>query len=58
MAVASMVLLILFRGLMRRVLAAMHRRGLGTTRAVVVGLGSGADMLHFTNGGDAPGQVA
>jgi exopolysaccharide biosynthesis polyprenyl glycosylphosphotransferase len=45
MAVVSVVVLIVFRGLMRVALAQLRRRGMGTTRALVVGSGSGADAL-------------
>ena len=44
-AVSAMVLMILFRTLMRGALAQLRRRGLGTTRALVVGSGAGADAL-------------
>ncbi|MFN2463708.1 MAG: undecaprenyl-phosphate glucose phosphotransferase [Candidatus Dormibacteria bacterium] len=44
-AVAAAVLVIFFRGLMRAVLTELRRHGLGTTRALVVGSGSGADAI-------------
>ena len=39
------VLLMVVRGISRLTLAQMRRRGLGTTRALVVGTGAGADAL-------------
>jgi exopolysaccharide biosynthesis polyprenyl glycosylphosphotransferase len=45
MALVAVVLLVLFRGLMRLTLTQLRRRGLGTTRALVVGSGSAADSL-------------
>ncbi|MFY9614332.1 MAG: undecaprenyl-phosphate glucose phosphotransferase [Candidatus Dormiibacterota bacterium] len=45
MAVVAIAILVAFRGLMRVALSQMRRRGLGTTRALVVGSGSGADAL-------------
>ena len=45
LGIATVVLLALFRFLMRRVLALLRRRGLGTTRALVVGSGAGADLV-------------
>ncbi|MEA2645289.1 MAG: hypothetical protein QOE92_372 [Chloroflexota bacterium] len=44
-AVSAIVLLVLFRTLMRGALAQLRRRGIGTTRALVVGSGAGADAL-------------
>jgi exopolysaccharide biosynthesis polyprenyl glycosylphosphotransferase len=44
-SVASVVLLVIFRAMMRSVLAQLRRRGLGNTRALVVGSGTGADAL-------------
>jgi exopolysaccharide biosynthesis polyprenyl glycosylphosphotransferase len=44
-AVAGIVVLVCWRGLSRLSLRAMRRRGIGTTRALVVGSGSGADSL-------------
>ena len=44
-AVAGIVILAVWRGLSRALLSAMRRRGMGTTRALVVGSGSGADAL-------------
>lgn len=44
-AIAMAVLAIAFHGVMRLVLAQLRRRGLGVTRAVVVGSGGGADAL-------------
>ncbi|HEV3232262.1 MAG TPA: undecaprenyl-phosphate glucose phosphotransferase, partial [Candidatus Dormibacteraeota bacterium] len=41
----AVVLILAYRLLMRLALAALRRRGLGTTRAVVVGTGGGADAL-------------
>ena len=44
-AAAGIVVLVLWRGLSRLSLSALRRRGLGTTRALVVGSGTGADAL-------------
>jgi exopolysaccharide biosynthesis polyprenyl glycosylphosphotransferase len=44
-AVAASVLLLVFRVAMRLLLSQLRRRGIGTTRALVVGSGSGADIL-------------
>jgi exopolysaccharide biosynthesis polyprenyl glycosylphosphotransferase len=41
----AVVLLLVWRALMRVALGALRRRGLGTTRALVVGSGGGADAL-------------
>jgi exopolysaccharide biosynthesis polyprenyl glycosylphosphotransferase len=44
-AISAAVLLIAYRSSMRVVLSQLRRHGLGTTRALVVGSGSGADAL-------------
>jgi len=44
-AVAGFALLVIWRGAMRQALAQLRRRGLGTTRALVVGSGAAADLL-------------
>ncbi|MDQ6748538.1 MAG: undecaprenyl-phosphate glucose phosphotransferase, partial [Candidatus Dormibacteraeota bacterium] len=44
-AVSAAVLVILFRSLMRVVVSQLRRHGLGTTRALVVGSGTGADAI-------------
>ena len=44
-ALAGGVAMLVFRSLMRVALAQLRRRGLGTTRALVVGSGSGAEAL-------------
>lgn len=45
MVAAAVVLLLVFRLAMRGVLSQLRRRGVGTTRALVVGSGAGADSL-------------
>jgi len=45
LGIATFVLLVVFRFVMRRVLALLRRRGLGTTRALVVGSGGAADLV-------------
>jgi exopolysaccharide biosynthesis polyprenyl glycosylphosphotransferase len=44
-AIAAVALLIVYRALMRQVLAILRSRGRGTTRGLVVGTGGGADLL-------------
>ncbi|HEV1997782.1 MAG TPA: undecaprenyl-phosphate glucose phosphotransferase [Candidatus Dormibacteraeota bacterium] len=44
-SISGTVLLLLFRGVMRVALSQLRQRGLGTTRALVVGSGSGAEAL-------------
>ena len=44
-SIVGAVLLLLFRAMMRVALAQLRHRGLGTTRALVVGSGSGAEAL-------------
>ncbi|MFN2465396.1 MAG: undecaprenyl-phosphate glucose phosphotransferase [Candidatus Dormibacteria bacterium] len=44
-AISAAVLLLVFRSLMRVVLSQLRRHGLGTTRALIVGSGTGADAI-------------
>ncbi|MGI8608607.1 MAG: undecaprenyl-phosphate glucose phosphotransferase [Candidatus Dormibacteria bacterium] len=44
-SISGAALLLLFRAMMRVVLSQLRHRGLGTTRALVVGSGSGAEAL-------------